>query len=316
MVRRLFVHSHLKRVTIYLLLVTVLLIPTFGAYGVFNLDTEILPSEKIDYIINSINLHDDINNMSDNCLSSTVVSFDVSENGMVVLGLRGDEIAVLDSDNKPIHDFHFKTNGSFYVRWHEENIVLILVRSSLTVEFTLDGDIIDVSAFDDGSGNNNKILNEIREFKDISFDGNMYSTTNGLKIMNAIVPSRIKVEKTDSDLNITTVYKAKNSNITSVISTVVVVVMFAVVCFVFSKKKNDGESSPKAIKAKKIESVWFVVLPAFLIADRLQSAYFIKHGQTNTSIAISAVCIVVLIAGGLVSLYFYVKNKNGNDDGR
>ena len=254
--------------------------------------------------------------MSDNCLSSTVVSFDVSENGMVVLGLRGDEIAVLDSDNKPIHDFHFKTNGSFYVRWHEENIVLILVRSSLTVEFTLDGDIIDVSAFDDGSGNNNKILNEIREFKDISFDGSMYSVTNGLKIMNAIVPSRIKVEKTDSDLNITTVYKAKNSNITSVISTVVVVVMFAVVCFVFSKKKNDGESSPKAIKAKKIESVWFVVLPAFLIADRLQSAYFIKHGQTNTSIAISAVCIVVLIAGGLVSLYFYVKNKNGNDDGR
>ena len=259
---------------------TVLLIPTFGAYGVFNLDTEILPSEKIDYIINSINLHDDINNMSDNCLSSTVVSFDVSENGMVVLGLRGDEIAVLDSDNKPIHDFHFKTNGSFYVRWHEENIVLILVRSSLTVEFTLDGDIIDVSAFDDGSGNNNKILNEIREFKDISFDCSMYSVTNGLKIMNAIVPSRIKVEKTDSDLNITTVYKAKNSNITSVISTVVVVVMFAVVCFVFSKKKNDGESSPKAIKAKKIESVWFVVLPAFLIADRLQSAYFIKHGQT------------------------------------
>lgn len=316
MARRLFVHSHLKRVTIYLLLVTVLLIPTFGAYGVFNLDTEILPSEKRDYIINSINLHDDINNMSDNCLSSTVVSFDASENGMVVLGLRGDEIAVLDSDNKPIHDFHFKTNGSFYVRWHEENIVLILVRSSLTVEFTLDGDIIDVSAFDDGSGNNNKILNEIREFKDISFDGNMYSATNGLKIMNAVAPSRIKVEKTDSDLNITTVYKAKNSNITLVISTVVVVVMFAVVCFVFSKKKNDGESSPKAIKAKKIESVWFVVLPAFLIADRLQSAYFIKHGQTNTSITISAVCIVVLIAGGLVSLYFYVKNKNGNDDGR
>lgn len=316
MVKRLFIHSYLMRITIYLLLVTVLLISTFGAYGVFNLDTEILPSEKRDYIINSINLHDDINNMSDNCLSSTVVSFDVSENGMVVLGLRGDEIAVLDSDNKPIHDFHFKTNGSFYVRWHEENIVLILVRSSLTVEFTLDGDIIDVSAFDDGSGNNNKILNEIREFKDISFDGNMYSTTNGLKIMNAVAPSRIKVEKTDSDLNITTVYKAKNSNITSVISTVVVVVMFAVVCFVFSKKKNDGESSPKAIKAKKIESVWFVVLPAFLIADRLQSAYFIKHGQTNTSTAISAVCIVVLIAGGLVSLYFYVKNKNGNDDGR
>ena len=316
MVKRLFIHSYLKRITIYLLLVTVLLIPTFGAYGVFNLDTEILPSEKRDYIINSINLHDDINNMSDNCLSSTVVSFDVSENGMVVLGLRGDEIAVLDSDNKPIHDFHFKTNGSFYVRWHEENIVLILVRSSLTVEFTLDGDIIDVSAFDDGSGNNNKILNEIREFKDISFDGNMYYATNGLKIMNAIVPSRIKVEKTDSDLNITTVYKSKNSNITSVISTVVVVVMFAVVCFVFSKRKNDGESSPKAIKAKKIESVWFVVLPAFLIADRLQSAYFIKHGQINTSIAISAVCIVVLIVGGLVSLYFYVKNKNGNDDGR
>ena len=55
MVRRLFVHSHLKRITIYLLLVTVLLIPTFGAYGVFNLDTEILPSEKREYIINTIN---------------------------------------------------------------------------------------------------------------------------------------------------------------------------------------------------------------------------------------------------------------------
>lgn len=243
MVRRLFVHSYLKRVTVYLLLVTALLIPTFGAYGIFNLDTEILPSEKRDYIINSINLHDDINDMSDNCLSSAVVSFDVSENGMVVLGLRGNEIAVLDRDS------------------------------------------------------------------------NTYSATNGLKIMNAIAPSRIKIIKTDADLNVTTVYKAKNSYTTAVISTAVVIVMFAVVCFVFSKNKNDGESSLETIKAKKIESVWFVILPAFLIADRLQSAYFIKHGQTNTSIAISAVCYVVLIAGGLVSLYFYVKNKNGNDDG-
>ena len=313
MVKRVFIHSNLKRITVYLLLVTALLIPSFGAYGVFNLDTETLPSEKRDYIINSIDLHDDINNISDNCLSSSVVSFDVSENGMVVLGLNGDEIAVLDRDNKPIHDFHFKTNGSFYVRWHEENIVLILVRSSLTVEFSLDGDIIDVSAFDDGSFNNNKILNEIREYKDISFDGCIYSATNDSKIMNAVAPSRIKVVKTDSDLNVTTVYKAKDSYITSVISTVAVVVMLAVVCFVLSKKKKDGESSRETIRAKKIKSIWFVVLPAFLIADRLQSAYFIKHGQTNTSIAISAVCYVVLIAGGLVSLYFYVKNKNGND---
>lgn len=73
-----------------------------------------------------------------------IVDFDVSETGLIVLALSGDRIIVLDDEEMLLHCFLFDTEGLYHVFWYREHIVLYIVRSDLLIEFSVDGELIDM----------------------------------------------------------------------------------------------------------------------------------------------------------------------------
>lgn len=60
--------------------------------------------------------------------SAQITSFDVSDNGEILIGLADNEILVYNSSLELTHAYHFSVPGSFFVFWHNNQIALFSVR--------------------------------------------------------------------------------------------------------------------------------------------------------------------------------------------
>ena len=90
-------------------------------------ETTNLSENEISQIWQNINVRNSLDSISLSSIGLPIVSFDVSENGMILLGFKGNKVAVVDEDTVT-NFFEFSNDGSFYVQWNENNILLLLVR--------------------------------------------------------------------------------------------------------------------------------------------------------------------------------------------
>lgn len=102
-----------------------------------------------------------------------IVSFDVSEDGLILLALEGDQIIVLDDQYRQIQHFHFTDSGSYHVQWNGNNILLYRVRSDLLFETTIDGDLVSVKRVRQ-SATNTRLINEVETRTEIQRNGVTY----------------------------------------------------------------------------------------------------------------------------------------------
>lgn len=70
--------------------------------------------------------------------SAQITSFDVSDNGEILIGLADNEILVYNSSLELTHAYHFSVPGSFFVFWHNNQIALFSVRGQDITFFSKD----------------------------------------------------------------------------------------------------------------------------------------------------------------------------------
>jgi hypothetical protein len=163
---------------------------------------------------------------------SPIINFDVSESGLIVLALEGDKVLVLDSSGNPIQSFTFDLEGSYGVGWNKENILLYNNRSDIFIEFSLDGEFIDMIKPDPKSWKSSAFISDWQDIRSITFDGNTYTIENRAGIFNLLTAQRYaKLIKTDSNGNEVVLYDATYQLWTSIILTIVSI--YAIIGLVF-----------------------------------------------------------------------------------
>lgn len=106
-------------------------------------------------------------------LTDRIVSFDVNDDGRILLALENDQLAVLDQSGKLLSRFTFSESGSYYAQWKGEHILLFRVRSDLLFELTLEGKLVSATSIKQ-STENTFILDEVERQTEIRRNGVTY----------------------------------------------------------------------------------------------------------------------------------------------
>ena len=132
---------------------------------------------------------------------SPIISFDVSPNGDVAIGLKENEIRIFDSNNVLVSCLKFNNTGSYYIRWNEANLVIFCVRGSLLLEVTSSGDFVRMCEIDEQSLSTVKAWYQVRQNREKMVSGCTYKVKNNMgAFYNTFAAgSYSQLEKTDVD---------------------------------------------------------------------------------------------------------------------
>jgi hypothetical protein len=122
--------------------------------------------------------------------------------------------------------FEFSNYGSFFIQWNDDNILLLLVRSSIIVELTSAGQLIDMVRAEDSSIENNSLWNDIAKKDHVYIGENSYSIRNQRGFLNFFASSYSQLLKTDSSGNITILYDVNSGQLTKAIVTFIAILLF------------------------------------------------------------------------------------------
>lgn len=210
------------------------------AYG---FDTVTLSEDKVKQIWENINVRTITDPVSLSNIELPIVSFDVSENGEILLGFKENKIAVIDED-EVLHFFEFVTAGSYYVQWNDHNILLLLVRSSVVVELSQDGQLVNMILTDDHSMQNQSLWRQLINKTQINIGQSSYSMRNDMGILNFFASSYSQLVKTDSNGNSTMIYDVNSAQLAGTIIELIFVFIFCAIvvlgiAFPFFKMKRE-----------------------------------------------------------------------------
>ena len=170
-----------------------------------------------------------VDSVSLNDIGAPIVSFDISDDGEILLGFEGNEFAVVD-EMGVVNLYEFTNDGIFYVKWNDDNILLLLVRGSIVVEIDTDGQLVNMIKADESSSHNNSLWNYISRKKCISQGEYSYCVRNDMGLFNFFTSSYSQLIKTDSNGNTTVIYDISDAIIAkSILLLFCVVILIAVV---------------------------------------------------------------------------------------
>lgn len=134
-----------------------------------------LPQEEIDRIWDDIEFEVMSNHASLDEFSTSIITFDVSEDHNIVMGLRGDvlggdgfrrdKIVVINSSGEVLHYYTFSESGNFHVMWHKDNILLHSERGRDITEISLDGKLVNYMLLNSHSSKNSELEEAFRKNK-------------------------------------------------------------------------------------------------------------------------------------------------------
>ena len=136
--------------------------------------------------------------------------------------IKENKIAISNSNNV-LTLFEFDNDGSFYVQWNDGNILLMLVRGSIVIEFSQDGQLINMVKTDDSSVKNNSLWNQIAKRKSVNY------VKNDMGMFNFLASSYSQLITEDSQGNQTILYDVNNTQMTKTIVAFFAVIVFAAV---------------------------------------------------------------------------------------
>ncbi len=205
-----------------------------SSYGFKTVD---LSKSQIEKIWENINLQkcDNYDIQND---SLPIMSFDVSTSENVVLGLQNNRILILNKNNDVLDCFEFTNDGTFYVKWYNENILLFMSRGTIILEFSLNGELVNMIKTDTQSVANNKQWNDVIHNTAVSINGYNYNLQNDLGILNIFTfRSFSQLVKSDESGNITVIYDVNQNQLVKIISTIVMLSLFACICLFMARNR-------------------------------------------------------------------------------
>lgn len=155
--------------------------------------------------------------------SDPIVSFDVSKSQNIIVGLNNKQLILLNKNNKLLYHYKFNSSGSFYVQWKGENILLFLVRSSIIIEISPDGQLISMIETDNHVVNNNRLWRQVANQRTVNINNCEYSIKNDMGILNLFAcQTYSQLVATDEFGNSTIVYNVSDVQKMKIIGIMVV----------------------------------------------------------------------------------------------
>ncbi len=177
-------------------------------------------------------------------IKEPIVCFDVSKDSMILLGFDENTVAITDKNGKMLQCFKFANNGSFYVQWQDEHILLFLVRGALIVEISQEGQLINMVATDDHSIENNSLWNAVRGKNNIRVDDASYCLRNQMGIFNYMASTYSQLVCTDSDGNEAVLFDVNEAQLAKNI--VVTIGLFLFIAIVITEIFRQFSKTKKA----------------------------------------------------------------------
>ena len=195
----------------------------------YSFETSDFTNDEIKQIWSSVNIRtsDDCCSLED--ISAPIVSFDVHENGNILMGLINNRIIILDENQNVLRSIKFFDLGTFYVKWQNDNILLMLVRGSILIEFTVDGNLINVTYADCANEKNNSLWRQEITNREICINNNKYYVSNGIKLFDDFFPFYSQLIKIDENGNKFTIYDVQAENIIIILIVLIFIGIFGVV---------------------------------------------------------------------------------------
>lgn len=181
----------------------------------YEFETTDLSENEVNQIWQNINLRKSSDLKSLDSIELPIVSFDVSKDGIILLGFKENKIAISNSNNV-LTLFEFDNDGSFYVQWNDGNILLMLVRGSIVIEFSQDGQLINMVKTDDSSVKTIPMESNSKR-KSVNIGQASYYVKNDMGIFNFLASSYSQLITEDSQGNQTILYDVNNTQMTKTI---------------------------------------------------------------------------------------------------
>lgn len=215
-------------ISIIILIILLSLVLSAYASSLYGFESIKLSENEINQIWDKLNIKNLSTNISLDDINLPIISFDVSDEEMIILGFKNNQVIIIDK-NKIIQTYlEFSNNGLFYVQWKKNNILLYLVRGGIIVELTSNGQLINMIKTDDNNINNNFLWNEISKKTNIDIDNSTYIVKNDMGILNIFTSSYSQLVKINSNGETVIIYNINNTQLTKIIILVICAVLFIV----------------------------------------------------------------------------------------
>ena len=198
-------------------------------------DTDPVPENEANEIFNRFNI---ISGDQPYDMDNPIVSFDVSDDHRIALGLKDHIIKILNTDGQVLNILTFNSDGVYYIEWSGQNLILYQGRGSLAVEVTLSGELAGMWEINENSIKTAKYWNSLSSRKEIKVDQNTYKLQNKMGVLNLIAGGIYnQLLKIDSDGNTTILYDVNTSRLIKMIIIIIFFIAFftAVIILVFKK---------------------------------------------------------------------------------
>ena len=163
-----------------------------------------------------------------------IESFDVAENGRLLLGFKGNKIAIVD-ENNILNLFEFKTEGVFYVQWNGDNFLLYIVRGSIILELSQDGQLINYIETDTTSFQNVQLWNQACNRHKIDLGQYSYELQNKNWLENFGKVAYSQLIRSDANGNSVILYDAGSQHhiFSAAIRIIIVLIVIGGVAYIF-----------------------------------------------------------------------------------
>ena len=226
--------------TTFLLLSLVLNVYATEKYG---FETVPLSKEEKETVQENINFKEtNITSLSE--IESPIINFDVSESENLILGLEDKTILILNNEGKVLKSYSFQNSGRCYVKWENDNILLMIVRGKVIVELTTEGEIVDIIKTDTDNVLNNQLWRNMQNNK-ITANGNLYTARNNMGVLNFLSSTYSQIIKYNNSEG-TIIFDVNESQIIENLELLVfIVLMFTFVPMIVFKANKNKFSSDK-----------------------------------------------------------------------
>ena len=196
-----------------------------SAYG---FEADDLSAEEKQTIWLNINVQriSEFQNLTD--FSVPIESFDVSEQGIILLKLKGNIIVVSNEQGRILSCFEFQDEGSSYVKWNGTHILLLMERGNLIAELTQNGQMIDMVQEDASSIENNAKWNQISQTKSIHIRDADYVLQNRMGFLNFFASGFSQLLKKEQNGNTIMLYDSSKQQLARTIGIFALVFFFVI----------------------------------------------------------------------------------------
>lgn len=157
----------------------------------------------------------DLNLITEQPPSYSVLCFDVNEDGLIALGSKSLDkkiVSIFSIDGDFLYGYTFNCSGSYGIEWDENNLIIYFVRSDVAAMFDENGNCLELKMIPI-TAENDSYWNYFVFSKKRIVGESKYRLKNDMGPLNFFASSYSQLIKTDSDGSTTVIYDVSDSQL-------------------------------------------------------------------------------------------------------